>query len=198
MPPKKKSKPVEIKPPDHPWDKLENETDNAWDAFVIYRDIQVPGHDRSQREVCEILSKNRATITDWAVKYDWVKRCHEYDQHLDREARKVMMAERAKMIKQKLRLTQVRLQTALREAHKQEKASEAAGDCLLSPEQIERIATEVIKEVAVECEMPSEIIEQRQTVTIEDKRAVLHELLSRHKNYIPDPSSRDDDDVLTD
>jgi hypothetical protein len=68
-----------------PWDRQEGETAKAFEAFQIYRDI---GPERSQRKVCQKLSKNTRTIADWSSKNNWVERCEKYDVYIDSETQK--------------------------------------------------------------------------------------------------------------
>lgn len=74
------------------WERQENETPKAWEAFCKYRDM---GVDRSLRKVVQALNKNLTTIAEWSSKYKWVERAAAWDAEQDRLAR----IEQAKEIK---------------------------------------------------------------------------------------------------
>ena len=66
------------------WERQEEETPRAYEAFCVYRD-QGPG--RSLRQTGRSLNKNLTTIAEWSSKYEWVKRCAAFDAENDRIAR---------------------------------------------------------------------------------------------------------------
>ncbi len=66
-----------------PWTKLSNETQMAFHAFTIYRDL---GANRSYSNVVNALNKEpgyKRQIEAWSSKYEWVYRAGCYDSHLD-------------------------------------------------------------------------------------------------------------------
>lgn len=65
------------------WERQPGESVQAFEAFKIYRDL---GLKRSNRAVCEQLSKSRQLITRWKSKYQWDERCRAYDNELEKEA----------------------------------------------------------------------------------------------------------------
>lgn len=60
------------------WDRLPKETDKAWEAFQIYRDM---GPKRSQRAVGRVLSKSSSLMKRWSQKYNWPDRAHAFDAY---------------------------------------------------------------------------------------------------------------------
>lgn len=167
--------PVRIKPPEHPWERLQHETDPAWQAFVIYRDL---GPDkRTHRAVSSQLGKSRVQMEEWSSKYQWVDRCHEYDQNQDREARAVVARDRRKMLELAHRLNHLEIQTAYNEARKLAARSAATQEPVLSAEQVERKVDSAIRRVLTECGEPTEISESRQSVVVEDRRAEIRSML---------------------
>lgn len=57
------------------------ETQKAWEAFKVYRDL---GPTRSLRKACEAYYGSRANIARisiWSSKYDWVARVQAYDDY---------------------------------------------------------------------------------------------------------------------
>lgn len=82
--------------PPEPWERQKGETSRAYEAFGIYRDM---GPGRSINKTAQKLSKNRTTIADWSVKYEWVKRTAAWDAEQDRIARQSQIDEIKKMRK---------------------------------------------------------------------------------------------------
>lgn len=68
------------------WDRRENESIQAYEAFCLYRDM---GADRSCVKVGQKLGKSATIITRWSFQHDWVARARAYDMHLDKEAQKI-------------------------------------------------------------------------------------------------------------
>lgn len=66
------------------WERQDHETDKAWDAFCIYRDLPLYGADntRSLETVArQIGHKSASTVEGWSSKYAWVSRARAYDAH---------------------------------------------------------------------------------------------------------------------
>ena len=66
-----------------PWERQKGETEQAFEAFVIYRDL---GLKRSNHEVCQRLSKSRQLISRWKSRYEWDERVRAYDNEMERQA----------------------------------------------------------------------------------------------------------------
>lgn len=81
------------------WERRDDETNQAWNAFCLYRDY---GADRGFMKAIELngIPPSRYGVwCKWSAKYDWVKRCGAYDTHLDalrRTEREKEFAEREK------------------------------------------------------------------------------------------------------
>lgn len=69
---------------DKPWERQKGESEQAFEAFSIYRDM-VNG--RSLLEVSKRLKKSRTLIDRWRAKWDWPERARAYDNELEREAK---------------------------------------------------------------------------------------------------------------
>jgi hypothetical protein len=63
------------------YDRLDAESDPAWEAFSLYREL--PPRDRSQAEVAKRLRKSKQLIGRWASRYAWLIRAAAYDRHMD-------------------------------------------------------------------------------------------------------------------
>lgn len=67
------------------WDRLPGETDKAWEAFRIYRDMPLFGpktEKRSLQNLMDIIGHTSMGTTQmWSVKYRWQARCRAYDSY---------------------------------------------------------------------------------------------------------------------
>ena len=83
------------------WEIQPGESSKAFEAFVVYRDMEKP---RSIRTVAQTLSKSSTLIARWSSAYDWVKRVTAWDAEQDRIARKMQLDEIVKMRKRHARI----------------------------------------------------------------------------------------------
>lgn len=79
-----------------PWERRENETTKAYEAFCIYRDM---GRERSLSKVAEKQQKSGSLIGRWSRENDWVERAAKWDDEQDRIEREIAQKEQAKAIK---------------------------------------------------------------------------------------------------
>ncbi|MEQ9263999.1 MAG: hypothetical protein RLN81_02170 [Balneolaceae bacterium] len=66
-----------------PWAHLSQESDLAFKAFTIYRDL---GGNRSLTKTAKELGKKKhytSQLEKWSKKYEWVRRTLLYDEYLD-------------------------------------------------------------------------------------------------------------------
>lgn len=66
------------------WERQEGETDKAYEAFALYRDM---GAGRSLREVARKLNKSLTQITKWSTPNNWSERVSAWDDHADERRR---------------------------------------------------------------------------------------------------------------
>src|SRR5690606_17803428 len=66
------------------WERQGGETDKAYEAFALYRDM---GVNRSVRDVAQQLGKSAALIARWSSKKNWVERVSAWDDHEDERRR---------------------------------------------------------------------------------------------------------------
>ncbi len=78
------------------WDRQPGEGDEAWVAFVIYRDL---GADRTLKRVREELGKSDTMVERWSSTHQWVYRSAEWDKHLDQELQKATIKEKIDYVK---------------------------------------------------------------------------------------------------
>ncbi|MCL7377469.1 hypothetical protein [Streptomyces sp. 35G-GA-8] len=62
-----------------PWVRQGNESDPAYEAFTVYRDM---GSSRSLAASAETIGKSVVLLKQWSARHGWVERCRSYDQHL--------------------------------------------------------------------------------------------------------------------
>ncbi len=86
--------------PPQPWEKQIGESDRAFSAFVVYRDL--PPNLRTYKAVVEQLYPNAPwavqKVTDWAKKYSWEYRAGEWQKELDRVRREAQLSTIEEMI----------------------------------------------------------------------------------------------------
>ncbi|MBP5971588.1 hypothetical protein HW132_02245 [Brasilonema sp. CT11] len=69
------------------WERQTGESNKAWAAFQVFRDL---GGKRTITAAQEVLQRPigyRRTLEEWSSRYNWVARCREYDQYIDRITR---------------------------------------------------------------------------------------------------------------
>lgn len=64
-----------------PWDRLPGESDAAWEAFILFRDM---GLSRSLPQVAQRLRKSRQLMHRWSARHDWNRRAATWDEAQDR------------------------------------------------------------------------------------------------------------------
>lgn len=79
-----------------PWERRENESTKAYEAFCIYRDM---GTQRSLSKVAEKLQKSETLMGRWSGNHDWVARAAKWDDEQDRIERETLQREQAKAIR---------------------------------------------------------------------------------------------------
>lgn len=67
------------------WERQPKESAQAWEAFVIYRDL---GYRRSTAKVARRLGKSTTLIEGWCARWNWVARSDAYLEHLDEANRR--------------------------------------------------------------------------------------------------------------
>lgn len=82
-----------------PWERQPEESPQAWEAFVIYRDMLQLEHDgriegrRSHRQVAKRVGKHHALMSRWSERHQWKARVAAYDSDLDRDRRAALRSE---------------------------------------------------------------------------------------------------------
>lgn len=78
------------------WDRQDGETDRAYEAFAIYRDM---GVSRSGGRVGAELGKSSTLIDRWRSRWDWVARVALWDRLKDQELRDETEEKRKSMLR---------------------------------------------------------------------------------------------------
>lgn len=86
---------------DSPWDRQKDESEQAYAAFLIYRDM---GANRSISKVAQKCSKNISLLNRWSSRWNWVERCRCWDNQLQKEAKKTAAAELKKMYQRHIKI----------------------------------------------------------------------------------------------
>nr|UWI04079.1 MAG: hypothetical protein [Bacteriophage sp.] len=79
---------------DKPWERQKGESEKAFEAFAVYRDM---GKKRTLTAVAEKLQKSGSLIRRWKDRWDWVERVRAYDNDLEKEARAKAIKDRKDM-----------------------------------------------------------------------------------------------------
>lgn len=72
------------KPSQKPWERQDEETGPAFEAFLTYRDL---GPGRTFAAVVEKLQKSDTLIHKWKKEWNWRERADAWDAELDRQRR---------------------------------------------------------------------------------------------------------------
>lgn len=91
--PRKRAAKPPTEQPDQPWDRLPGESNQAWEAFRIYRDM---GLTRSHVKVAAEVGKNVTMMGRWSKAHTWPLRAIAYDKFCDREWQLTMQEEAAR------------------------------------------------------------------------------------------------------
>lgn len=160
-----------------PWERLPEESTEAFEAFKTYRDM---GAERSLAKVGEKLGKSTALMERWSARHEWVKRAQAWDDEAERQAAQKQLKDianaRARQRKQavKMQLKALQLLESIQEGDA--KLSEIVSLMKLGMEQ-ERICLGDV----------GDVIEERNGETVPSVQI-----------YIPDNNRGNDKDTFDD
>lgn len=123
-----------------PWERQDNEGEEAFEAFQKYRDM---GVGRSLSAVAQQLHKSKTLMGRWSSEYNWVDRIKEWDREQDRILRLQQIEDIKNMRKRHADLAVEMLEKALE------------GLRLLTPEELNAVSIGRIVEVASRLEQKS-------------------------------------------
>ena len=84
-----------------PWERQNGESEKAFEAFTTYRDM---GEKRTLIAVAERLQKSYTLVRRWKDRWEWERRCLEYDNELQRAAKKAATDELRAMNKRQIKI----------------------------------------------------------------------------------------------
>lgn len=79
---------------DKPWERQKGESEKAFEAFAVYRDM---GAKRTFIAVAEKLRKSESLIRRWKCTWNWEERTRAYDNELEKEAKSKAVKDRKEM-----------------------------------------------------------------------------------------------------
>lgn len=89
-----------------PWERQNNEPENTWLAFRLYRDMESWKRNLRDAYVTYRTAKKMrqkwdgreipGTFRSWSKRWRWLERAHAWDAEIDRQAREAIIAERVK------------------------------------------------------------------------------------------------------
>ncbi|MBQ5659309.1 MAG: hypothetical protein IIV02_07305 [Peptococcaceae bacterium] len=123
-----------------PWERQPDESDVAFEAFCVYRDM---GTERSLRSVAEKLNKSSQLMGRWSGKFSWVDRVSAWEDEQDR----ILCQEQIKDIK-KMRQRHADLAMEML-------AKALEGIQYLHPEELNAVSISRLVEVASKLEQKS-------------------------------------------
>jgi hypothetical protein len=85
-----------------PWERQPDETDRAWEAWLVYRDM---GPTRSVAEAARKLKVSSTTINRWSTGHQWRERVKPYDRYVDKMAVAAFTERTSELMDQQLRLS---------------------------------------------------------------------------------------------
>lgn len=77
------------------WNRLENESDAAFEAFKIYLELD----ERSYAKVGQKLGKSKTLIDRWGKQYDWQERARDFDNSILEDVRQEIKRSLSRAIK---------------------------------------------------------------------------------------------------
>jgi len=81
-------------PTENSWERQPGEGTSVYAAFCVYRDRphRNPPEKRCVRLTAEEIGKSFTTVNVWCTKWNWVERCRDYDNELQKEELEVRKA----------------------------------------------------------------------------------------------------------
>ena len=92
---------------DEIWNRQENESTRAFEAFAAYRDLKP----RSLARLAEALNKHQSKLAEWSSKHNWVSRAAAWDIYVDKHSQVAIVGAIQKMKEEQIKIA-LRLQSA--------------------------------------------------------------------------------------
>jgi hypothetical protein len=159
-------------PEQYAWQQQPQETDKAFQAFVVYRNLEP--EERSLQRVSSELSKSIPLMKRWSARWSWAERVREWDGHQE-----IKLLERRIEQKQKMDEDHLKIIRAARSKAVQALAKVDPEKLLDSLTELRYWITEMVKLERLIMGEPESIEERRSKVEV---RATIEERL---KAYAP-------------
>lgn len=150
-----------------PWERQPRESAQAFQAFVLYRDM---GVERGIRKVVAVLGKSRALLERWSSRWGWVERCRQWDSEIDRLSRIKKLKEIEKMRQTHITAAQAMMAKALVKLQSMQPGE-------LSPHDVRKMLMDAAALERIARGEPGSIVEERKKVDAEYE-PIVDEILS--------------------
>lgn len=143
------------------YDRLPKESDPAWEAFVMYRDM---GLGRSLGKVARQLGKSKTLLDRWSQKNRWRVRVVAWDEDLDRRQREGMVRELVRMRERQVRASTALQSLGVSELNKLIDRSRQAKEPILKPKEVLNMIARGAELERLNRGEPSQIVETNGSV----------------------------------
>ncbi len=89
-------------PVQYAWQQLPGETDKAYQAFVVYRNLEPK--ERTLSRVSSELAKSIPLVKRWSSRWDWVERVRVWDDYQEMRRLEARIAEKQRLDEQHLKI----------------------------------------------------------------------------------------------
>lgn len=172
-----------------PWDRQPEESDKAFGAFHVYRDL---GSDRTLVQTAAALGRTPSYtrwLETWSRRWGWPYRCEEWDRHEDKVRQVAALEVTAKAARDKALVADSMWRVAARGlvlwnnylSAAEKKAQAAPIDPPappIRPRDVVRLGEIGIKLAQLLEGKPSEITEKRKQLTVDDRRRKMRDLVA--------------------
>lgn len=171
-----------------PWERLTTETDNAWAAFQVYRDM--PPAERAIKPIAKAISLRPETVAKYFKKHMWAERVAAYDGRTD-EAQLLPLATETEIVEsslERLKLARGLQAVAVHQLNRWLEKIEYGEQFTLSPTEVCKLAELGVKIERMELGESTEnvaVLHRVTTMTSEEliarARDVLAEVSNAHR-----------------
>ena len=170
-----------------PYERQPKESDKAWKAFMIYRDM---GPERTLRKVAEIRQKETGinasidsvnwNVERWSSRWGWRMRVEEWERELDNHRRRVTLREIEKMHERHIQLSKTIQGLGALELNKLwnlVRKDGLSGQMMISVADIIKLLESGVKLERNSRGQPDAITEERHQISVDESREAMRELL---------------------
>ncbi len=147
-----------------PWERQTGETEKAYEAFLIYKNL---GPGRTLVAVSERLQKSYTLIRRWAKEQDWKNRVFSWDRDIERKAKAEAEKEQKQMIARHIKIG-IQVQGKALEGLKH-----------LKPEKMGAISVQALLDFGTKLERDSRAVTQQEATAPQDAASILASVLER-------------------